>query len=242
MHLDFNYKDLDFISKSDNKINLDWNRLWSNRGHTLGEGMASPDGKYFYLNIPKNSSSFIKKCLSSIDWVYGNINDYPDAKVIVALRDPIKRWVSGISEYLFMYHTDVIDNIADPFNYGFMPMLGDKLGMSLLFGRMTFDDHTERQSLFLKGIDLNKCTWLFVDKDFSAKFSSLLADIGYPNQFDKAEKENSTDSNDEHRKRKLNEVIKLMIEQDEFKQYNLQQWFWCDQELIDTVDFYGRRN
>lgn len=240
MQLDFNYKDLDFISESANKINLDWNRLWSNRGHTLGEGMASPDGKYFYLNIPKNSSSFIKKCLTDLGWAYSNVNDFPDAKIIVALRDPVKRWVSGISEYLFMYHTNVIDNIADPFTDGFLPLIGDKLGMSLLFGRITFDDHTERQSLFLKDIDLNRCVWLFVNKDFSKHFSSFLTEIGYPNDFENASKENSTDSDDELRKRKLNEVIKLLIENDEYKQYNLQQWFWCDQELIDTVDFYGR--
>lgn len=240
MHLDFSYKDLDFISKSDNKINLDWHRLWSNRGHTLGEGMISPDGKYFYLNIPKNSSSFIKKCLTTLNWQYSNVSDHPDAKIIVALRDPTKRWVSGVSEYLFMYHTDVIDNIADPFNCGFLPLLGDKLGISLLFGCITFDDHTERQSLFLKDIDLNRCVWLFVDKDFSKTFSQLLSDLGYKNDFEDTEKENSTDNEDEYRKKKLNEVIKLLIDNDEYKQYNLKQWFWCDQELIDTVEFYGR--
>lgn len=240
MILDFNYKELDFISKSNNVINLNWSRVWSNKGHTLGEGMLSADKKYFYLNIPKNSSSFIKKCLSELGWTFANIQDCPTAHVIVALRDPVKRWVSGVSEYLMMYHTNVIDNIADPFNHGFLPILGDKLGISLLFERMSFDDHTERQCVFLQGVDLNKCTWLFVDHNFSKTFSAFLASIGYPNNFDTAEKENSTDNDKEYRKRKLNEVIKLLIDQDEYKQYNLQQWFWCDQELINTVDFYGR--
>jgi len=239
MLLEFNYKDADYVSVSNNQINLDWNRVWSNRGHTLGEGMVSPDKRYFYLNIPKNSSSFIKKNLESINWSYANLNDFPDAKVIVALRDPIKRWVSGISEYLFMYHTNVIDNIADPFSYGFMPLLGDKLAMSLLFDRMTFDDHTERQCFFLRNIDLNNCTWLFIDRDFNTNFANLLTELGYPNQFDQSPKENSIEDNP--RKRKLNEVIKFMIDQDEFKLYNLQQWFWCDQELIDKVKFYGTR-
>src|SRR5574343_507008 len=117
MHLDFSYKDLDFISKSDDKIELNWNKVWSNRGHTLGEGMVSPDGQYFYLNIPKNSSSFVKKCLESVDWQYSNIRDYPDAKVIVALRDPESRWISGIFEYLLMYHINAFDTICEPFNY-----------------------------------------------------------------------------------------------------------------------------
>lgn len=241
MHLDFTYNDGDFISLSSNKINLDWNRLWSNRGHTLGEGMISPDKKYFYLNIPKNSSSFIKKCLGSLGWSFDNIRSYPDAKIIVALRDPVKRWISGISEYLFMYHTVTIDNIAEPFNYGFLPLIGDKLGVSLLFERITFDDHTERQCVFLKDIDLNRCIWLYVDKDFSKIFSQLLNQLGYPNLFEQEEKENSTEDKDGYRKKKLNEVIKLLIDNDEFKQYNLKQWFWCDQELIDTVKFYDAR-
>jgi hypothetical protein len=239
MILDFSYKELDYISIN-NQVNINQSKVWSNKGHTLGEGMISPDSKYFYLNIPKNSSSSIKKNLTDLNWTYGNISDAPNAKVIVALRDPIERWVSGITEYLFMYHTNVIDNIADPFTYDFLPLIGDKLGVDLLFKQITFDDHTERQAVFLHNIDFSRCEWLKVDKEFSKNFSIYLNTIGYTNSFATMNKENNAEDLD--RKRKLKEVIKLLIDKDEFKQYNLQQWFWCDYELINQVEFYGRRD
>jgi hypothetical protein len=166
--------------------------------------------------------------------------DAPNAKIIVALRDPIERWVSGITEYLFMYHTNVIDNIADPFTYDFLPLLGDKLGVDLLFKQITFDDHTERQAVFLNNINFDRCDWLKVDKEFSKNFSIYLNTIGYTNSFATMDKENNAEDLD--RKRKLKEVIKLLIDKDQFKQYNLQQWFWCDYELIKQVEFYGRRD
>ena len=240
MHLDFNYKDFDFV-KVDNRVTLDWNKLWSNRGHTIGEGMLSPDSKYFYLNIPKNSSSSIKTILTSLGWTYASINDAPSAQIIIAMRDPMDRWISGMVEYLMMYHQDIIDNIVEPNNYDFMPLLGNKLGMSLLFDRMTFDDHTERQALFLRDIDFNECHWIMVDKNFNNTFSNFLNSIGYANDFKDAKKENSSDDADFSKKRKLKEFITYVIARDNFKKYNIEQWLWCDYEIIKQAKFYEPR-
>jgi hypothetical protein len=239
MHLDFNYQDFDYVNVSDT-VKLDWNKVWSNRGHTLGEGMISPDRSYFYLNIPKNSSSSIKKILKELNWTFASINEYPDAKVIVALRDPIKRWISGATEYLMMYHQGVIDNIVEPNLYNFMPLLGDKLGLSLLFDRMSFDDHTERQAIFLQGVNLSRCIWVNVDQDFNKHFSALLHEIGYPNQFDSAVKENSAEDEKHIKKRKLINFLTYVVDNDVYKQYNLKQWHWCDFKLIEQVKFYGK--
>ena len=240
MHLDFNYKDFDFV-KVDNRVTLDWNKLWSNRGHTIGEGMLSPDSKYFYLNIPKNSSSSIKTILTSLGWTYASLNDSPSAQIIVAMRDPMDRWISGMVEYLMMYHQDTIDNIVEPNNYDFMPLLGNKLGMSLLFDRMTFDDHTERQALFLRDINFNECHWIMVDKNFNNTFSNFLNSIGYANNFKDAKKENSSDDVDYVKKRKLKEFITYVIARDDFKKYNIEQWLWCDYEIIKQAKFYEPR-
>lgn len=237
MHLDFNYQDFDYVTVGDT-VKLDWNKVWSNRGHNVGEGMVSPDQKYFYLNIPKNSSSSIKEVLKTLNWTFGHVAEFPDAKIIVALRDPLKRWVSGVTEYLMMYQQGVIDNIVDPNLYDFMPLLGDKLGMSLLFDRMTFDDHTERQAIFLQGVDLSRCTWIYVDKDFNKNFSALLTELGYPNSFNDAVPENSA-SDDKHiKKRKLSTFLTYVIDCDKYKKYNLTQWHWCDYKLIEQANFY----
>jgi hypothetical protein len=159
----------------------------------------------------------------------------------VVLRDPIDRWISGVAEYLMMYHQNVIDNIAEPGNYDFFPLLGDKLGMSLLFDRMTFDDHTERQAVFLQNIDLDRCTWFWNDQNFSKNFSHSLNTIGYHNQFDQQEKKNSTEQQQNNKKKVLKKFIQYVVDKDQFKQYNLTQWHWCDYQLINSVKFYGTR-
>lgn len=235
MHLDFNYKDLDFIDINNDNVTVSLDRYWANKGHVFGEGMVSPDRQYFYLNIPKNSSSFIKANLESVGWEYSNINRYPDLKIIVALRDPIKRWISGIVEYLYMYHKDTIDNVVEPFNYEYFPLLGEKLGMNLLFERITFDDHTERQAVFLKNIKLSQCQWLYIDKDFSKTFSNFLNTIGYTNNF------NDPVNQSDELKKKLQNFFSYVIDNDAFKKYNIEQWFWCDHKLIKQVKFYDAR-
>ena len=235
MILDFNYKDLDFININNDSVTVSLDRYWANKGHVIGEGMVSPDKRYFYLNIPKNSSSFIKANLKSVGWEYSNINEHPNSEVIVALRDPVERWVSGIVEYLYMYHKNTIDNIVEPFSYEYFPLLGEKLGLGLLFERITFDDHTERQSVFLTNLQLSKCHWLYIDKDFSNTFSNFLNTIRYTNNFvDPVNQSNEL-------KKKLQNFFSYVIDNDEFKKYNIQQWFWCDQELINQVKFYDAR-
>jgi hypothetical protein len=240
MHLDFTYKELDYITVQD-IVKLNWSKIWAIRGHTLGEGMLSPDQQYFYLAIPKNSSSSIKEVLKNLGWQYSNIESAPaSSKVIVVLRDPIRRWISGISEYLMMYQQNTVDNIVEPNIYNFMPLLGDKLGLSLIFDRMTFDDHTERQCVFLNNVPFNRCIWFKSGPEFSQTFSSFLNTIGYQNNFVQAKKENSTENGNE-KKKQLQDFISYVIDNDEYKKYNLTQWFWCDTELINTVNFYDPR-
>lgn len=241
MKLNFSYKELDFITLNDNKVSLNWNKLWSNRGHTLGEGLISADKKTFFLNIPKNSSSTVKDGLLGLGWEFANVADYPDAKIIVALRDPIKRWASGIFEYLLMYNVITIDNICEPFNYDMWPLIGEKLGLSVIFDRITFDDHTERQCVFLHNIDLNRCSWVMVDEHFNKNFSHLLTSMGYNNTFVDLESKNASTGEygtAGYKKERFKEFINYVIDKDKYKKYNLKMWFWCDYELIGKVKFY----
>jgi len=243
MQLDFNYQDFDYVTVQ-NTVKLDWSRVWSNRGHTLGEGMISPDHKYFYVNIPKNYSTFIKSVLGDLGWVYASIEDHKHARPIVVLRDPIERWISGIHEYLLMYHVNTLDQVCEPYNMGYSPLSGEKLGISLLFDRITFDDHTERQAVFLKDIsNLDQCVWLECNKNFNQSFGQLLSDLGYPNNVINRQAENSSrESSTLGNKRRLfKDFMQQLIASDQFKMYNLQQWYWCDYQLINQAKFYGTR-
>lgn len=241
--LDFSYKELDIIKFNNNIIDVDYTRLWASKGHSYGEGLVSPDRKFFIFKIPKNASTFIVKNLTKLNWEHASYGEFPSEKTIVILRDPIDRWLSGIVEYLFLYHENVLGNLADPFNYEYLPLLGEKLGLALLFEKVIFDDHTDRQCSFLKNLDIDNTIWFKFDDNLNKNLASFLDSEGQTNSLLNAEKINSSESNNyvPSLKRKLKELIRYAMLNDEFKKYNIEQWMWCDIELYNKVKFYDAR-
>jgi hypothetical protein len=76
----------------------------SNRGFGHGSGVLSPDGSRFILNIPKNASSFVLDWARRHDWKAALAQDVTAAQeMIVLLRDPVERWISGIAQYVNTY-------------------------------------------------------------------------------------------------------------------------------------------
>ena len=75
------------------------------RDFGYGSGFISPDATKFYVNIPKNASTFTSSWLMASDWsstTVGNrgINWNKIDDMIVIMRDPVDRWISGISQYI----------------------------------------------------------------------------------------------------------------------------------------------
>lgn len=241
---DFSYKELDYILLQNQRIEINYTKLWTNKGHNFGEGLISPDEKFFFLKIPKNASSFLVKNLTELDWKHSNIRDYPQAQLLVILRDPIDRWISGMVEYLFLYHESVIGHLSNSFDYEYLPLLGEQLGLSLLFERMTFDDHTERQCAFLQNVSIPKTIWFYFNENIKNNISNFLTANGYTNALDTADKVNSSEDNDQVStlKRKLKELITYALNKDPYKKYNLEQWMWCDNELIQKVNFFSKNS
>jgi hypothetical protein len=239
---EFTFKELDYIQFNHDRIDVDFTKLWSNKGHSFGEGLVSPDQQFFSLKIPKNASSFLVKNLVELDWEHANIEDWPESNLLVVLRDPIDRWISGMVEYLFLYHEPTISQLSAPFNYEFLPLLGERLGLSLLFERMSFDDHTERQCSFLQNVSLSKITWFRFDEGLKTNLSNFLTLQGYKNTLNEATKVNSNDTDTDPEiatlKRKLKELLTFAVQKDPRKRSNLEQWMWCDTELYNQVAFY----
>jgi hypothetical protein len=116
------------------------------RGHVIGSGMISPDKKYFYLNIPKNASTFTTNLLKANDWSHWNLSNRDFENVIVVLRNPIDRWISGIATYLCSY---ILGE-----NYGSDHFINDynEATERLIFDNVIFDDHTTPQIKFISEI------------------------------------------------------------------------------------------
>jgi len=82
------------------------NLALSNRGYGTCSGVVSPDNTKFIVNIPKNASSYVLDWTRQFGWKTAVVTDgnWPDLnEIVVILRDPLARWVSGMSQYLKTY-------------------------------------------------------------------------------------------------------------------------------------------
>ena len=83
-----------------------WN-WWEHKGHPRGQHILSPCGQLAIVCIPKCSSSYWRSWLEGErGWIVKH-NEHMEKNVhcICLLRDPVKRWIAGISEYFNTYFT-----------------------------------------------------------------------------------------------------------------------------------------
>jgi len=190
---------------------------WVHLGHRLGECWVDEVHNKTYVHIPKNASSFIKGVLigSGGFWHHSEtlINSNEN---LIMLRDPIDRWLSGITQYL---HNSKQDLSADE-----------------IFDKITFDDHTDLQTYFLQGVDLGHATFMFVDENLRANLANWIYDRGYRTNVDIAIEYNASSEDD--RATTKNYYTKLLNQNPEFV-LKLQQHFEEDYKLIGKVKFYG---
>jgi hypothetical protein len=77
------------------------------KGFGYGSGVLSPDNKKFIVNIPKNASSYMLEWASMHKWTTGTVGDPCNwnkvEEMVVVIRDPLNRWVSGIVQYINTY-------------------------------------------------------------------------------------------------------------------------------------------
>ena len=139
---------------------LNFRNYWQNKGSEFGKCHTLPNSPWFWVNIPKNASSFTQTLFAhELDWEPYNYFDMDtsDKTSIVVLRDPIERWISGIAEYINLYHK----------NFDFNQVNNQMLAW--IFDRVAFDDHTDAQIYFIQGIDFQKTIWFKCGMDFENK-------------------------------------------------------------------------
>lgn len=198
---------------------------YKERGHQFGECMSRADSELMYVYIPKNATSWTKPNLQ--DWGWEFYNYHTDGLMhktaLVVLRNPVERWVSGIAEYLYLYHRD-IDTAQ--FNTAFY---------DIVFDKVAFDDHTERQSYFINGLDRSRCVFFNFDNDYRVKFSKFLTEHNMPNRYYNYEPQHVSDNDAKRR-----EFKKLFREQLQNSKYlnQIEDYFRQDLQLIESVNFY----
>jgi hypothetical protein len=200
---------------------------YKNKGHVFGECLSHPDTDLMYVNIPKNASSWTKPNLK--DWGWQHYNYHTDnlyhKHALVVLRDPVERWLSGIAEYMYLYHRDL--DAAHLSNYFF----------DLVFDRIAFDDHTEQQVLFLEKLNLDNCTFFWCGSHYRELFSQFLINRGMTNNYFKYDYQHVTDDSPE--RKKFKEIFKQVLKQNSKYITKLDWYFANDYKLIRSIKFYA---
>ena len=125
----------------------------------------SPIGNYAYIPILKNAHSFTKQLLEKLNWkpIQDYTYNFENKKIIVAYRDPMSRWISGLTEYLHMKHFPHAELTEDVVN--------------ILSQVVVVDGHTLPQCNYLHNINTDNCMFFIVNKNYSKNLSDLLFEI-----------------------------------------------------------------
>jgi len=198
---------------------IDFNHYWAEKGHSFGECFFNNNQSLMYINIPKCASTWTKTTLSSLGWVYSNYydEDFSKFKPIVVLRDPVERWISGISEYFTLYHADIkINEFTSAF-------------YDLLFDKITFDDHTEKQLYFIKDIDFHKTVFFKFEPEYTKKLYNYL---------NISESYKVVQSPEKEERICFKNCIIDVLKNEKYVS-KLKQYYKEDYKLINSVNFYN---
>lgn len=187
---------------------------WAHLGHRRGECWVDTSARTTYVHIPKNASSYIKGCLLSTNQWQHSDSLVQNEKYLVALRDPVDRWLSGIAQYQVN---------SNQFN----------LSINEIFDTITFDDHTEQQIYFLEGVNLLACDFIWVDDGLTARLNKWFTEK-YSITIDHLPKYNTS----EGVKLEIKQRLINAIDQDPELLLKLKEHFAIDYQLIERVKFY----
>ena len=109
----------------------------------------------------------------------------------------------------------------------------------LIFDRITFDDHTEKQVKFLHALFTDNCTFMLCDENYRANFSSFvskkLGDNKYYNYTYQHVSELCPIRS------KFKRIFKKLLETNPKYLESVKNYYQEDYDLINNVEFYGAR-
>jgi len=165
------------------------------RGFGYGSGTLSPNLSQFIVNIPKNASSYMLDWARRHQWMTTVADDHSDTitEMIVILRDPLDRWVSGIVQYLNTYILSVQGPNGpvfpdEPYSLHNWPMDAvqwidgyNQTTERLIFDVVNrFDDHVWPQHEFVENLlPAVKRKYFLLDHNFDAAIADYLGFAPY---------------------------------------------------------------
>ena len=201
-----------------------------NKEYYPGGGMLSPDREIFYLNVPKNASTYLTNLLKVNNWIHWNILDNPHSiKTTVAfIRDPLDRWISGFSTYAALH-------LFGP-GYGSDHFVQDynDLARRIIFDQIIFDDHTDLQVKYINQILPYNPVYFRYNHNLIDQLNSFLQiDLNIKPDLDANKSESNYDT------KQVSEFIKQELNANPDLKSRVIRAYTQDYEFITSIDFYN---
>ncbi len=199
------------------------------RGYNPGGGLLSPNRDIFYLNIPKNASTFLTNVLVENNWTHWNICNRDQIKTTIAfIRDPIDRWCSGFATYsalrLFGYGYGS-DHFLEDYN---------DLSEKIIFDQIIFDDHTDLQLKYVQQmLDFNPVFFRY-NKNLIKQINSFL---NHDLNINAVVANNRSEDN--YDTKQISEFIRNKLNDNPDLKARVVQAYKEDYEFINSIEFYN---
>lgn len=198
------------------------------RGYLPGGGFLSPTG-IFYLNIPKNGSTYLSNILLSNGWQHHTLGDSSHliTHIIVVLRDPVERWISGFATYTSSWLLGL--------NYGSDHFVEDynSLTERIIFDNLVLDDHTTPQSDYVKLLPQKPITYFRLGKDTVENISR------YTQQNLNISTVDANISEDHYDQQQISKFMRNILTNRPDLIERINEQYANDFNLIDSVNFYN---
>jgi hypothetical protein len=188
-----------------------------------------------YVNIPKNASSWISLQFNQgINHDAENINyydivDLTQCRFIVILRDPLDRWIAGMTQMI--YTEPATDGIANNMNI-------DTFDWELVMEKIEHDNHTQKQVDFIYSIPQDQIVWLKFDDQLKDSFINLMLSYGCDVEIKKSDKDNITRKNSAKHS-VIKKIADKLNQHPEYRQKIIDHYHE-DYALINSVKFYKK--
>lgn len=200
------------------------------RGYYPGGGMLSPNREIFYLNIPKNASTYLTNLLKANDWIHWNIldNSHEIKTTIAFIRDPLDRWISGFATYAALHLFGPgygSDHFVEDFN---------DLSKRIIFDQVIFDDHTDLQVNYINQIITHNPLYFRCNSNLISQLNSFLQiNLNAKDNIDN----NKTESN--YDTWQVSDFIKKELEMNPDLKSKIIRAYKQDYDFITSIDFYN---
>jgi hypothetical protein len=221
----------------------------ANKGFKYGSGLTSPDRTKFIVNIPKNASSFFEQWAKENKWTVAHADHVSQTlkEIIVILRDPVERWISGFAQYVSgnILHAKRFYNTDTGPGPDFQYMSGvefvknyNPLTERLVFDNLElFDDHVWSQQIFFKDLLPNlPRTYFYINKNINYQLQTYLGWLPASENLDR------NDSNNDSDKKLIKQFITDRLKQISELEKSILDAYVEDYKLIEQIKHDSRQS